>query len=84
MIVKKIKKVYLYIRFERVWHWLQAFMIMVMITTEFEIHGSYTLFGFETAVEVHNLTEVYWLILFAFFVFWLWGPPQSNFSIKSM
>lgn len=66
-----ITKVYLYTRFERLWHWLQALMIFILLITGFEVHGTYTLMGFKTAVEVHNFVGLSWLILFAFFVFWL-------------
>lgn len=68
---KKLIKVYLYTRFERLWHWLQALMIMVLLVTGFEVHGTYALMGFKTAVAVHNYVGLTWLILFAFFVFWL-------------
>jgi thiosulfate reductase cytochrome b subunit len=68
---QKLIKVYLYTRFERLWHWLQALMIIILLITGFEVHGTYTLLGFKTAVTVHNFTGLTWLIMFAFFVFWL-------------
>lgn len=72
----KIIKIYLYTRFERFWHWLQAFMIICMIVTGLEIHGTYKLFGFKTAVNIHNFVGLSWLILFAFFVFWLFTTGE--------
>jgi thiosulfate reductase cytochrome b subunit len=71
MVIKKIKKVYLYTRFERLWHWLQGLMIIVLMVTGFEVHGTFKLMGFQTAVDVHNFVGLSWLILFSFFVFWL-------------
>jgi thiosulfate reductase cytochrome b subunit len=71
MVVKTIKKVYLYTRFERLWHWLQGLMIIVLMITGFEVHGTFKLMGFQTAVTVHNFVGLAWLVLFAFFVFWL-------------
>jgi thiosulfate reductase cytochrome b subunit len=71
MVVKTIKKVYLYTRFERLWHWLQGLMIIVLMITGFEVHGTFKLMGFQTAVNVHNFVGLAWLVLFAFFVFWL-------------
>ncbi len=68
---KKMKKIYLYTRFERFWHWLQTLMIAVLLVTGFEVHGTFTLLGFERAVEIHNLVGISWLILFAFIVFWV-------------
>jgi thiosulfate reductase cytochrome b subunit len=71
MVIKTIKKVYLYTRFERLWHWLQGLMIIVLMVTGFEVHGMFKLMGFQTAVNVHNFVGLAWLVLFAFFVFWL-------------
>ncbi len=68
---KKIIKVYLYTRFERLWHWYQALMVIGLIITGLEIHGTYTLLGFQNAVNIHNFMGLSWLILFAFFVFWM-------------
>ena len=71
MTVRKTIKVYLYTRFERLWHWLQALLIISLLITGFEIHGAYKLLGFETAVEIHNFLGLFWLGSFAFFAFWL-------------
>jgi thiosulfate reductase cytochrome b subunit len=68
---RKIIKVYLYTRFERLWHWFQSLMIILLMITGFEIHGIYSLLGFETAVEIHNFVGLTWLGSFAFFTFWL-------------
>jgi len=67
----KMHNVYLYTRYERFWHWLQAAMILLLLVTGLEIHGSFKLFGFEKAVSIHNYTGLTWLASFAFFVFWL-------------
>jgi thiosulfate reductase cytochrome b subunit len=66
-----MKKIYLYTRFERFWHWLQALMIIILLGTGLEIHGVYALFGFEEAVELHNFVGLSWLVLFVFIIFWL-------------
>ena len=42
-------RVILYSRFERFWHWSQSLLIIVMLVTGFEIHGTYSLLGFEQA-----------------------------------
>ena len=63
--------VYLYSRYERLWHWLQSFLIMVLLLTGFEIHQGFSLFGFERAVTVHNFVGLAWLVAFAFFLFWI-------------
>ncbi|MBT8764486.1 cytochrome b/b6 domain-containing protein [Desulfohalobiaceae bacterium Ax17] len=66
-----MEKIYLYTRFERFWHWAQALLIILLALTGFEIHSSYTLFGFEKAFEIHNFCAWAWLILYAFIVFWI-------------
>lgn len=72
----KTSNIYLYTRYERFWHWLQMALIFLLLVTGFEINGTYTLFGFERAVEIHNYTGNTWLIAFAFFVFWLFTTGE--------
>lgn len=72
----KYKTIYLYTRYERFWHWLQAGLIIVLLTTGFEIHGTIHFLGFEKAVAVHNVVGVTWLIAFAFFVFWIFTTGE--------
>ena len=64
-------RIYFYTRFERFWHWFQSLLILCMLVTGFEIHGTYTLFGFEQAVWIHNATAFTWGGLYAFILFWL-------------
>jgi thiosulfate reductase cytochrome b subunit len=63
-------RVYVFKRFERFWHWSQAALIITMLLTGFEVHGSYQLFGWETAAETH--TTAAWLLmgLWIFAIFW--------------
>jgi hypothetical protein len=49
------QRVYLFKGFERFWHWSQATLIIFMIVTGFEIHGSFANFGFERAVNYHTI-----------------------------
>jgi thiosulfate reductase cytochrome b subunit len=65
------KKIYLYTRFERFWHWVQSLLIFMLLLTGFEVHGTFSLFGFQKAVEYHNLLGLTWVILFIFIVFWV-------------
>lgn len=71
-----MKKVYLYHRFERFWHWTQAALIILMMITGFEIHGSYTLLGFRTATRLHNVAAIALIILAAFAIFWHFTTGQ--------
>lgn len=63
-------KVYIYKGFERFWHWNQALLIFLLALTGFEIHGSFSLFGFETAVDLHNKAAWGFIILIVFAIFW--------------
>jgi len=65
-----MKKVYMYKRFERLWHWLQAFLIFFLALTGFEVHGSYSLMGYERAALWHIYAGIALVILFTFGVFW--------------
>lgn len=65
-----MNRVYIYKGFERLWHWLQAILIITLAVTGFEIHGTYTLFGFETAVRIHNIALWAFIILIVFAIFW--------------
>jgi thiosulfate reductase cytochrome b subunit len=44
---------------------------MLLMVTGLEVHGVFTLFGFEQAVDLHNTLGISWLILFVFIIFWL-------------
>ncbi|OGR15101.1 MAG: cytochrome B [Desulfobacterales bacterium RIFOXYA12_FULL_46_15] len=76
MTENKPVKIYLYTRFERLWHWFQALVIVILIITGLEIHGTYSFIGFQTAVRIHNYLGLSWLTLFAFFVFWLFTTGE--------
>jgi thiosulfate reductase cytochrome b subunit len=65
-----IRKVYMYKKFERIWHWSQALLIFFLALTGFEVHGSYVLFGFERAVVWHMYAGWVLIVLIAFAIFW--------------
>lgn len=64
------KRTYLYKSFERFWHWTQALLIIMFAITGFEIHGSYTLFGYDRAVMLHDILAWSYIILIIFSIFW--------------
>ena len=72
----KMVNIYLYTHYERLWHWLQMVLIVALLSTGFEIHGLFAWLGFEEAVGVHNFVGLSWLILFAFFVFWVFTTGE--------
>lgn len=64
------KRVYVYKGFERFWHWTQSFLIMFLALTGFEIHSSYSLLGFDIAVDLHNKAAWAFIVLIIFAIFW--------------
>lgn len=64
------KNVLIYKSFERFWHWMQALLIFFLAATGFEIHGTYTFFGFENAVTYHNVAAYSFIVLIVFAIFW--------------
>lgn len=65
-----MKKIYLYTRFERFWHWTQALLIIGLGLTGFNIHGSWPILSFEQAYWWH--VRLAWALigLTAFAIFW--------------
>ena len=67
---KKAKKLMIFKRFERFWHWTQAALIIVLLFSGFEIHGSYRILGFEDAVTLHRAIAWSLVTLWVFAIFW--------------
>jgi len=65
-----MKKEYVYRRFERFWHWMQAALILFLGMTGFEIHGSIHFFGFDQAAKYHSAAATGFLVLIVFAIFW--------------
>ncbi|MBE2281155.1 MAG: cytochrome b/b6 domain-containing protein [Ignavibacteriaceae bacterium] len=65
-----MRKVYIYKGFERFWHWTQSFLIIFLGVTGFEIHGSFSFFGYENAVNYHSIAAILFIILIIFAIFW--------------
>lgn len=65
-----MERVYLFTRFERLWHWAQAVLIIGMLITGFEIHGTYKWLGFAQAHKVHTTIVWAFIALWVFAIFW--------------
>jgi thiosulfate reductase cytochrome b subunit len=65
-----MKRELVYPAFGRFWHWTQAFLILFLAITGFEIHGSISFFGFGQAVHLHSAAATAFLVLIAFAAFW--------------
>jgi len=65
-----MSRIVLYSIFNRLWHWSQALLIILLALTGFEVRGSWHLFGYLRAVNLHNGLAVALLVLILFAVFW--------------
>ncbi|MGB7094266.1 MAG: cytochrome b/b6 domain-containing protein, partial [Anaerolineales bacterium] len=56
----ELKKVYMYSVYERLWHWLQTFVILLLLFTGLIIHrqDTFGIFNFRYVVLVHNILAV--------------------------
>lgn len=78
------ERIYIYKRYERFWHWSQALLIIVMMITGFEVHGSYALLGFQKAVQLHSVAAWTLLILWAFTIFWQFTTGEWRQYLPSL
>ncbi len=65
-----MRTVYIYRSFERFWHWSQAFLIIFLALTGFEVHSSFSFFGYENAVVFHRYAAYALMVLIIFAIFW--------------
>ena len=65
-----MSQVLMYNGFERFWHWALAILVTILLVTGFNIHGTYQLFSFEQAVNIHIISS--WLLMGLLFlaIFW--------------
>ncbi len=66
---KRIVKVYP--RFERLWHWSQVVLIMVLLFTGMGLNGLQDVIPFGPAVMLHTVAALALLALWVFATFWL-------------
>ncbi|MFZ2309126.1 MAG: cytochrome b/b6 domain-containing protein [Rhodoferax sp.] len=78
-----MSRVYLFKPFERFWHWSQAVLIIFMLLTGFEVHGTYTVFGFEKAVGYHTIAAWTLVGLWIFAIFWHFATGEWRHYIPT-
>ncbi len=78
------EKIYVFKKFERFWHWSQASLIIFMLVSGFEVHGSYKLFGFEHAVAYHTTAAWTLIGLWVFAIFWHFTTGEWKQYIPTM
>ena len=79
-----MERIYIFTRFERFWHWAQALLIIGMLVTGFEIHGSYRLLGFTLAHQVHTVAAWALITLWVFAIFWHFTTGEWRQYIPTM
>jgi thiosulfate reductase cytochrome b subunit len=65
-----LRKVMVFRRFERFWHWSQAALIFGLLFSGLAVHGLHRLVSFEQAVQLHVVLAVALIVLWLFAVFW--------------
>lgn len=65
------RKVLIYTRFNRLWHWSQVASILILLFTGARIMGLHGILPFGLAVTIHSLVALALLLLWAFATFWL-------------
>ncbi len=56
--------------FEIAWHWSQALLILSLLLTAFELHGTYALLGYDLAATVHVTGAIALMVVWVFAIFW--------------
>jgi cytochrome b561 len=72
-----MSRVYLYKRYERFWHWAQVVLILSLVVTGFEVHGTLRVMGFENAVRLHEACGLGLVALTVFTMFWHWTTGEE-------
>ncbi len=65
------RKVMIYSRFERFWHWTQMALIVTLLFTGFGIHGFHHLVSVELADRIHAFSAVGVMVLWLFAISWI-------------
>lgn len=65
-----LRRVLIFSRFERFWHWTQMLLILTLLITGFGLHGVHGMLDFGDAVTLHTLAALALMLLWIFAVFW--------------
>jgi thiosulfate reductase cytochrome b subunit len=69
---KHVKEVYMYDAYERLWHWMQTFAIIILLLTGMVIHrpDMFGMFSFRYMVTIHNILAAILVINAGLSLFW--------------
>ncbi|MDA8106677.1 MAG: cytochrome b/b6 domain-containing protein [Nitrospiraceae bacterium] len=65
------RKVMIYSRFERFWHWTQMALIVTLLFTGFGIHGFHRLISIDLADRIHTVSAIGVMVLWLFAISWI-------------
>jgi thiosulfate reductase cytochrome b subunit len=65
-----MQRVLIYKKFERIWHWAQASLVILLAISGFDMHYNWGLFGFEQAFLWHQYFAWTFIGLTVFAIFW--------------
>ncbi len=65
-----LRKVKVFTRFERFWHWTQALLIFTLLFSGAGIHGYHQLLAFQDLVWTHVIAAIALIVLWIFAIFW--------------
>ncbi len=64
------RKVKIFTRFERFWHWTQALLIVTLMFSGLGVHGLHHMLYFGQAVTIHTIAALCLIALWVFAIFW--------------
>lgn len=70
------RRVLIFTRLERFWHWTQMLLVVSLMVTGFGLHGFHDLISFEMAVTLHTGAALLLLTIWAFATFWLFTTGE--------
>lgn len=71
-------------RFERFWHWGQATLVLLLIVTGLELHGTVDLFGFGKSSHFHHIAGFVWGALVVLIFTWVFTTGEWRQFVPDM
>ncbi|MDB1123677.1 cytochrome b/b6 domain-containing protein [Vibrio algarum] len=78
------KTVVIFKRFERFWHWGQAALVLLLIVTGLELHGTIDLLGFGKSSHFHHFAGFIWAALVVMIFTWVFTTGEWKQFVPDM